>query len=271
MEKNKTKKLAVVKKADKKKDVWLGSQSLMGSVVPNSKEGKERALVNMTARVLDVSPFGVNILGSLPYINELGLKQKNEHYGKGKNKFVYNWVKRAMDDVEKAICECKIVDDKGKDITDWVTGECSPSTMKMSTLKGYQNHMAQTRARNRAIKEAYGVSIHEDMMANIQKFYKGGNINEKQKELLEYNAGVASSVSMEEIELDKDKKGQVKPISSELFTSPSDEKNPVEKEDILLCQKCDGIISQAGADFSKRLYGKQLCRECCKTMKPIKK
>lgn len=51
---------------------------------------------------------------------------------------------------------------------------------------------------------------------------------------------------------------------------PTDSKS-TEKKEVILCQDCDGIISQAGADFSKRLYGKQLCRDCCKLHKPLKK
>jgi hypothetical protein len=265
--KNIKEKSLVVKQSDKKKEVWLGSQSLMGSVVPNSKESKERALVNMTARVLDVSPFGVNILGNLPYINELGLKQKNEYYGKGKNQFKYNWVKRAMDDAEKAICECKIVVGD-KDITDWITGECSPSTMKMGTLKGYQNHMAQTRARNRAIKEAYGVNIHEDMMANIERLYGNKSISEKQKDALEYHAGKATSTSMEEIELEKNAK--FTPINNDLFGAPTEAVAGPEGKPVLICQDCDGVVSQVGADFSKRIYGKVLCKECSKNHKAKK-
>lgn len=44
--------------------------------------------------------------------------------------------------------------------------------------------------------------------------------------------------------------------------------NKDEVLDVLLCQNCDSIISQAGADFSKRIYGKQLCRDCTKELKP---
>jgi len=40
---------------------------------------------------------------------------------------------------------------------------------------------------------------------------------------------------------------------------------------VLVCQDCDGIVSQAGADFSKRVYGKILCKDCSKNHKPIKK
>lgn len=47
--------------------------------------------------------------------------------------------------------------------------------------------------------------------------------------------------------------------------------NGEEFENVIVCQNCDSIISQAGADFSKRLYGKQLCRDCCKGLKSVKK
>lgn len=44
-----------------------------------------------------------------------------------------------------------------------------------------------------------------------------------------------------------------------------------DKEPVILCQDCDGIVGQAGADFSKRIYGKVLCKECSKNHKPLKK
>ena len=40
-----------------------------------------------------------------------------------------------------------------------------------------------------------------------------------------------------------------------------------DKTPVLTCQECDSIISQAGADFSQRLYKKNLCRDCAKLMK----
>lgn len=43
-----------------------------------------------------------------------------------------------------------------------------------------------------------------------------------------------------------------------------------DNEPVLLCQKCDGIISQPEAEFSKRIYGKQYCRDCQKEMKEKK-
>lgn len=57
---------------------------------------------------------------------------------------------------------------------------------------------------------------------------------------------------------------------------PVDPKDPNAKdgpdgEKVLTCQDCDGIVGQAGADFSKRIYGKQLCKDCSKNHKPLKK
>jgi replicative superfamily II helicase len=176
-----------------KKAMWLGAQRLMNKPT-TAQEQKERNLILMTARVLGVSPFGVNILGNTPYINKLGLMQKAKEYTPNV-RFVYQWIKYANDDTEKAICACKIVDGN-KELTDWVIGECSPSTQKMGTLKGYQNHMAQTRARNRAILEAFGIRIHEEMMANIEKLYTKKEITENEASKI----GNAVTVSAEEIQ-----------------------------------------------------------------------
>lgn len=185
---------AIVKKKEEKKLLWLGAQRLMQKP-ENEKENKERRLILLTARVLGVSPFGVNILGNLPYINQIGLKQKAEQYGGKDIMFKYEWIKYSNDDTDKAICRCKIV--KGnKDLTDWVVGECSPSSMKMGTLKGYQNHMAQTRARNRAILEAFGIRIHEEMLKNIEKLYQQKEITAKEAD----KASTAAITSAEEVE-----------------------------------------------------------------------
>lgn len=255
MSKEKTKSVAVIE--NKKKEVWVGSLALMGSVQIGTKEAKERALIKMTAEVLDVSPFGVNILGSLPYINKLGLGQKSQQYGKEKDEFKYNWIQRALDDTQKAICECKITRD-GKDITDWVTGECSPKTMKMGTLAGYQNHMAQTRARNRAILEAYGVRIHEDMIEKIGRLLEQKKLTEKQADALVAHAGQASSSSTEEIEIEKGKKEA--PISNDLFQYVPTEKAGEEFKDASTCAECDSVITKPEADYSKKMFGRHLCR-----------
>lgn len=197
---------AVAKKENsKKQEIWAGAQHLMGRTPEGTKEMRERRLILLTAKVLGVSPFGVNILGSVPYINKLGLMQKAKEY-EPEVKFAYNFIQLAKDDAEKAIVSCMLKDHDDKPMTDWIMGECSPSSMKMGTLKGYQNHMAQTRARNRAILEAFGARIHEDMMEKIQQQYLNGKITEEQKDKVIMEMGPAGTASAEEIQ--EEKKGQ---------------------------------------------------------------
>ena len=183
MAKEKTKAIA---KKEKKELIWAGAKSFIGQPVTEKEKG-ERHLILLTAKALEVSPFGVNILGGLPYINKLGLAQK----AKGL-RFEYNWLKFAEDDNARAICQCRVMGKDAKSLTDWVVGECSPSTQRMSTLKGYQNHMAQTRAKNRAILELLGVDIHEEMMANIARMARGREINEKQALAIGSGAGTSA-------------------------------------------------------------------------------
>ena len=154
-------------KIKKETPVWLGAQRLMSRTEPHTKEDNERKLILLTAKVIGISPFGINILDSLPYVNKLGLTQKAFQYNENLG-FEYLWEKLSIDDGDKAICKCRIKDKKENiELTDWVLGECSPSSMRKSTLKGYQNHLAQTRSKNRAILELYGVKIHEEMMTKI--------------------------------------------------------------------------------------------------------
>ena len=44
--------------------------------------------------------------------------------------------------------------------------------------------------------------------------------------------------------------------------------NNDDMKDVIVCQKCDGVMSQPEADFSARLFnGKKYCRDCQKEMK----
>ena len=159
----------------------------------DKREEVAKQTVFLVARALQISPFGVNVLGGVPYINKIGLTQKAKKYS-STVRYEFDWVKVAMDDLEKAICKCRVMDGETA-LTDWVLGECSPSSMHMGTLKGYQNHMAQTRAKNRAIIEAFGVKMHEDMLIGIDKLIGSGHATEEQKAL----AGRAVSTSVEEV------------------------------------------------------------------------
>ena len=149
----------------------------------------------MVAEILQVSPFGVNVLGNQPYVNNLGLKQKKEKYGR-KTQFEYEWVQIATDDTMKAVVKVRIVDEKLKPLMPYIIAEASNQTMSMRTLHGYQNHLAQTRGENRAIKYLWGVKIHEDMLGEIGKRIERTE-NDVDRKLLNRVAGAASTSAEE--------------------------------------------------------------------------
>jgi len=188
------KKIIVKKVPEKSKPIWAGANLLLGKA-KNQQEQQERQLINLVAQVLQVSPFGVNVLGGQPYINNLGLKQKKEKYGRG-TQFDYDWKQIAIDDEMKAVVMVRIVDDKGKALMPYIIGEASTKTIRMKTLLGYQNHLAQTRGENRAIRHLYGVRIHEDMLVEIGKRIKQPNVDAK---MLQQTAG-ATNASYEEMQ-----------------------------------------------------------------------
>jgi hypothetical protein len=121
-----------IAKPKKQQTSFVGARVLMSAPDPRSKEYKAWRTIQVTAKALNISPFGVNILGDLPYINKLGLATKAHEYDKG-IQFKYEWVEIAKTDTDKAICKCTILDSKGRTLADGILGECSPSTIRMST------------------------------------------------------------------------------------------------------------------------------------------
>lgn len=174
MEPKKTNAIAK-RKEEKRALMFAGSSNLLGQP-KDKKEQMERKIIMLTANALAISPFGVNILGSLPYINNKGLKEKMSGYHTDAQ-FEYDWVQYAKDDAEKAICKARVVRGS-KALSGWVIGECSPKTMKMGTLQGYQNHMAQTRAENRAMEAAIGTRMRKELFENIAKLLQSGGTTE---------------------------------------------------------------------------------------------
>lgn len=200
--KKKTKKIVKKKKAKiQKKDLmFAGAQRMMGKT-SSPQEERERKIILFTSKVLKISPFGVIIFANFPYINELGLEQKAYEYNP-KIQFKYDWIKYSETDEDKAVCKCKLVDGRGKDLCDWIIGECSLSSIKMETLKGYQNHMAQTRAKNRAINKVFKRRIHEDMIKEIGDLLETQQITAQEAKQI----GSAVTTSAEEIQPDSKQK-----------------------------------------------------------------
>ena len=195
----KTKTLAV--KKQKKELMWAGAQQLMNKPT-TPKEATERKLIVLVSKALGINPLGVNVLGSLPYTNNQGRKEKLEEYLPGA-KFEYNWIQRALDDDQKAICEARIVDKDDKNVSNFVVGECSPATTKMTTLRGYQNHMAQTRAENRAFEAAFGTRFRKDLFEGIARELNAGQTT---PQLAEAAQAAANTFAEEAVDLQRGRK-----------------------------------------------------------------
>lgn len=243
-EKKEQKAVAIKKEDSKNKLMFAGGAKLLEKST-NKEVQKERNYILVAAGVLGVSPFGITILGGVPYLNKLGRKEKLSKYGNNKWSVKYQWIQRALSDTDKAICEAAIIDESGKQLSDWITGESSPASMKMGTLAGYQNHLAQTRAHNRAIEEYLGMQIHQEMLENVARLKKDG-----QKDVPLIN----TTVSAEEMESQSNHKEQ-----------PSQELK-VEFE----CHECANPITKAEVEFSKKMFKKPLCRDCQKARKENK-
>lgn len=218
VKKNVSHETSVAKTEERRKVVFAGAQSLLTR--PKSKqEEQNRQLLILTSKALAINPFGVNILGNLPYTNNIGRKEKLAQYEKTA-RFEYRWVRRSETDLDKAICECRIV--KGdKPLCDWVTGECSPATIKMGPLQGYQNHMAQTRAENRAFEAAYGNKLRLELFGNIQRLMSGGVASEDQAARA-LNAGKTSYEEAVEMRPSNDHAAPIAPAEKKTEITESD-------------------------------------------------
>lgn len=189
-------KITLKKVVNKKNNdlMFAGAGDLMKKS-ESEQHQKKKGYILAIAKILNISPLGVTILGGLPYINNLGKKQlTQEKFHKGSS-FIYNWVRRSETDDDKAICEVKIVIGK-KELTPWVVGECSPGSMKMGTLKGYQNHIAQTRAENRAMQFLDGLKTHELLLKGIAEYTRKGIVTPEESEKLLESVSTASAEEM---------------------------------------------------------------------------
>lgn len=257
----KTKPLKISKTVVSKQNnelLWAGAADLMKKS-ESEQHQKKKEYINAIAKVIGISPMGVNILGGLPYINNLGLKQKSlEQYHPGAM-FEYNWVQRSVNDEDKAICEARISvwsEDHFVPQMPWVVGECSPASLKMGTLKGYQNHIAQTRAENRAMKYLDGLQLHREMLENIAKLHEQKAVDPKTAEL----AIAATGVSAEEINMDSVPKAPSTPqqnltsIIQGIYTKVKDKKTA--QQWLEAAQKSEDLSAQEKATVVSLLESK---------------
>lgn len=236
----------VKKKLIEKKEpslLWAGGAKLM-SKSKTQQDQEVKNTIFVISSLLNVSPLGVVVLGGLPYLNKLARKEKLDQYGAGGWRVKYKWAQIAKNDTDKAICQACVVDDKSKEVSEWVIGEASPATIKMGTLAGYQNHLAQTRAHNRVIEEHIGLRIHREMLENIAKRQKTGETVEVPM--------IDTSVSAEEMQMAQT---QPQPQAKQALTVNTQQAK-------FKCQTCHKEITKQVADYSKGVYKKSLCRGC---------
>ncbi len=172
---------AMTKAKEKRELVFAGAAHLMG-VDPKALRPSEIAAHkarNLVSKALGIPANTVVIMGNVPYVDNHGRKHKLAEY-EPQAQFEYDYVQIATDDNMKAIVKCRIVkfNDKPdptvapgqtKPLCGWVIGECSPTTTRMQTLKGYQNQLAQTRAENRAFEAAFGTKFRTDLYEGVAK------------------------------------------------------------------------------------------------------
>ena len=229
--KSKKSKALAVRKQNKNL-IFAGAQRVMAPP-KNERESQERKLIMAVSQAIEVSPLSVVILGNLPYVDNKGRKEKLEQYSPNA-KFEYNWIQRSVSDIDKAICEARIVKG-GKTLTPWIAGECSPATIKMRTLSGYQNHIAQTRAENRAFEYLHGLRLRNDLLAGLQKMLTEGKVNPN----IAAKAIVAGTMSAEEYTGEKPKQQEVF-----VSTGPQEKINGKEVDEILRTAVSRGFKSK---------------------------
>ena len=61
--------------------MWAGGNKLLEKSTNKEVQAQKNAILVMS-NMLGVSPFGVNILGGVAYLNKLGRNQKLDQYGK---------------------------------------------------------------------------------------------------------------------------------------------------------------------------------------------
>lgn len=186
----------------------------------------------------------IQLLGKTP------AKYIYERPGKGGGKFSYvtgNYVIKALNFVFGWNWDFEVMAHGKEGDQVWVQGKLTVKSPKGDTITKTQFGRAD-------VKQSKGKNLDfgNDLKAATTDAMK------KCASML----GIASDVYGKAEYIDETGKTPTSP------TAPAPTENI---EDALLCQDCDSIISQAGADFSKRIYGKQLCKDCSKLVKPIKK
>lgn len=193
---------SISKRKEKRDLVFAGGNHFLDKPRGEAEAMAQKVRV-LVAQALDIPVLMVVTLGGVPYVDNHGRKEKLNQYASGAQ-FEYEYTQIATDDVMKAIVKCRIMDSKGKPLCGWAIGECSPGTTRMSSLKGYQNHMAQTRAENRAFEAAFGARFRKDLFAGVARILQAEVVGATPaaSEQLAVQALKAGNTSAEEAAID---------------------------------------------------------------------
>lgn len=180
---------------DVKKELMWSSASVLMADVTTDKQKLERKVVLALSDLYDLPPQGINIMGSNPYINNLGLTYKLYKYCGQVKEIETELLKPAHSVTDDAIAKTTIILMDGSKFTAY--GTASPRNIKMSTVKSYQNEMAETRSYNRCVRKIITGKMYEDFLSRIKNFNK-----DQAKDLSSVKSLDLGRVSAEEMPMD---------------------------------------------------------------------
>ena len=177
--------------------------------------------------------------------------------GKGGKSFSYvtgNYVEKKLNYVFGFLWDFEVVAHGREGDFIWVQGKLTAKLTSGDTISKTQFGRSEVKyMRDKPHKPEYMVDYGNDMKSAATDSLK------KCASLL----GVAADIYGK-----ADYQQETGIVVAEKRTEPiNDIKLPEDIKQAILCQECDAPISQAGADFSQRLYKKNLCRECSKNQK----
>lgn len=187
MAEKKEKSLAVAPKA--RKLAWGGVMPK-----PTGSDPVQIDFCNKVAEVYGVPSMGVNVMGNQPYLNKDGLLYLLNDLRKGKQAIKairkeFIQLSTSLDTM--AVVKATLVFKDGVEIE--AIGEASKDNVKLEAVKKTLNLMAETRAINRAIRQA----ITGDVWVRVaQRLEKANGLTDAQKQRI----ATAGTTSYEEME-----------------------------------------------------------------------
>lgn len=170
------KKSQEIKIRKEKEELHWGGMKLFKQ--PAQGLGETMQMILLISRAYNVPPMGVNILGSQPYFNKTGLRYKFDEYkeqGKlGDAEIGLRWIKISKSPEEPAIVEA-ILYKNGQKTHQRVIGEANVRNVSLPAVKNSLNMMAETRAKNRLIREVIEYPMLKELDERLKKLQLAPN------------------------------------------------------------------------------------------------